>query len=199
MVVWLGAAGVADAAVIGLYEIGINKDGVAPTPSGITYNLDASGLGSVTVRVDGTGSHSVLGYFDFEIGSAPDDEFGDPSGAPGAGQSWEIDKTDFASGNIYANFLAGVLDNASGISGLDDVAMALGWRFNSVRGPSEVVFYTSSQQPNVPFYLRQYDGTGGQTVYLWSSLSIDVVPEPGTLALLSLGLAGLGLSRRRKA
>ena len=39
-------------------------------------------------------------------------------------------------------------------------------------------------------------GTGGSLISLVQRSS---VPEPGTLALLGLGLAGLGLSRRRKA
>ncbi len=47
------------------------------------------------------------------------------------------------------------------------------------------------------FRLVEYGGNGSSTVGL-DNLKVTAIPEPGVLALLGLGLLGLGLSSRRR-
>lgn len=171
-----------------------------------------TGLGTLTVTIGSTGVHSVIAFLDHEIDQTLNgfsNEFGAVIGAPAAGLSWEIDEPGFVFGDIYANVLAGALDNTNGVpaGSPDDVSMALGWNFALAAGETAVInLLASLTAPVGGFYLAQTDPDSNQTVYYSTGLTVTggevPLPVPGTLVLTLTGLAGLisarGWSLRRR-
>ena len=79
--------------------------------------------------------------------------------------------------------------------------------------PCYVGVKDGNAQPNIyVFELSDWDGMGSiffqgfffeegsiSNVSIWNGTTTTTMPEPGTLALLGLGLFGMGLMRRRRA
>ncbi|MDM8544295.1 PEP-CTERM sorting domain-containing protein [Desulfococcaceae bacterium HSG9] len=158
------------------------------------------GLGTLSWTTAEAGDHSFLAWFDHQIDADINtffNEYGGFSGLPETGQSWEIDEPGYVIGfgDIYANVLDGTLDNddngfASGI--LDDVSMAMGWDFSLDTGQKAVIGLTLSHiAPETGFYLFHTDPDSSASIYLASTLTVSTVPEPGTMLLLCIGLAGM--------
>ncbi len=202
---------------IEVFDWAFNIDGIISEASNfdplpLITNLDADGFGTLSWSTSVAGFHSIIGFFDTEF--AMDgiywNEYADVFGSPSAGQSWEIDEPLFF-GDIYDNVVVySALDNRNEVPiGLEeDVSLALGWEFSLEAGQyAEVDFLLSNIAPQSGFYLGHFDdGVIGDSsddlaLFLSSSLSIQSlpvpVPEPTTLAIFGMGLAGLLANRKR--
>jgi hypothetical protein len=185
------------------------------------------GFGSLTWSTSGAGAYSFISYFDCDL-VVPEDtfpywenEYGMQVGSPEDGQTWEVDEP-YLTGDIVDNVLAGALDNSvrNAFSISDDpfdVAVALGWEFELEAGQQALVtMHLAESRPvgaeGLGFYLLQTDPYGigpGYSVYFYSTLEVFaartrrleavVVPEPGTMLLMGLGLASLAGSLRISA
>jgi hypothetical protein len=100
-------------------------------------------------------------------------------------------------GGAADSILIGFIDTATSA---ESFATLSGFNANDPFALREVVFSGFSGT-----YRLFFEGVGGDNIgvildnVVFSSNGSSAVPEPGTLGLLGLGLAGMGLSRRRKS
>ena len=185
-----------------------------------------TGLGTLTLTFQPgvAGAYFFDVFFDHQLHVPFYNEYGSVSGIPGAGISWQIDEPGFGDANrlgtIYTNVTNNALDNTNYIPGTlsnfanncgangggavdpacnNDVSMALGFNFFlAAEDVATITITAGPNQPAGPFYLGQHDADTLSDVFLTGALHIQVIPEPGSWALLgTVGLI-LGSALRRK-
>jgi len=147
---------------------------------------------------------TFLSFLDADIDAAINttfNEFASVSGTAPAGESYEVDAP-FGAGNIFSHLLSASLDgtNAFPSGSQGDVSMALSFDVAQLADGATSIFEILVSEDGSALggiVLTQSDpNSAAPTVVTYSG---TVIPEPGTAAMLALGLTLFGSLRRARS